>query len=75
MAEAKAREEALARQAKESKEEALAKQRRDQQRAQEEVILKRQNQRERERERQKEEIEQLKKDKIELDRRSTERER
>ena len=61
---------------KEAKEEAAMKQRKDiQMRAQEDAISRREAQRERERERQREEIEQLKRDKLELDRRSNEREK
>lgn len=65
---------ALARQREKElmREEAAAKQRRDQQKAQADCLLRREQQRERERERQREEIEQLKRDKLELDRRAQE---
>jgi hypothetical protein len=60
---------------KEAKEEAALKQKRELQRAQEDALAKREQQREKERERQRQEIEQLKRDKLELDKRSQERER
>ena len=59
--------------ARQRKEEILAKAARDQARAQAEVVARREAQRERERRRQAEEIEQLKRDKLELDRRSRDR--
>jgi hypothetical protein len=58
-----------------AREEAAMKQRQDQLRAQADAAAKRDAQRQRERERQQEEIEQLKRDKLELDRRAQERER
>eukprot|EP01038_Epipyxis_sp_PR26KG_P004295 gene4295-6090_t len=74
--EARAREEArLREEAFKLKEEALAKQKNDIIRAQAEAAARRDQLRERERLRQKEEIEQLKRDKLELDRRSNERDR
>ena len=74
-AEAKAREEARLRGEALVREEALAKQRRDQLLAQQEAAQKRELLRDRERERQRDEIDQLKKDKQELDRRARDRER
>jgi NIMA (never in mitosis gene a)-related kinase 1/4/5 len=59
--------------ARQRKEEILAKAAKDQARAQAEVVARREAQRERERRRQAEEIEQLKRDKLELDRRSRDR--
>jgi serine/threonine protein kinase len=60
--------------ARQRKEEILAKAAKDQARAQAEVVARREAHRERERQRQAEEIEQLKRDKLELDRRSRDRE-
>lgn len=57
------------------REDVAAKQRRDQLQAQEDAAARREQQRERERARQRNEIEQLKRDKLELDRRAEERER
>eukprot|EP01041_Mallomonas_annulata_P008586 gene8586-17713_t len=77
-AEAKAREDARQREEVHAREDAAAKVRRDQLRAQQqqqEVALKREQNRDKERERQREEIEQLKRDKQELDRRTKERDR
>jgi NIMA (never in mitosis gene a)-related kinase 1/4/5 len=59
--------------ARQRKEEILAKAARDQARAQADIVARREAQRDRERRRQAEEIEQLKKDKLELDRRSRDR--
>lgn len=73
-AEAKKAQDAEAR-AREAKEEAVLNQKRELQRAQEDALARREQQREKERERQRLEIEQLKKDKLELDRRSQEREK
>lgn len=73
--EEKKREEARQLEEARQKEEALARQRRDQQKAQADAMARREAQRDRERERQMAEIEQLKKDKLELDRRARERER
>jgi len=76
-AEAKAREEARLREEAKLREEQAERMRMEQvrERAEQAAKAKREAQRERERERQREEIEQLKRDKIELDRRTTERER
>lgn len=73
--EAKLREEARLRDETRAREDAVNKQKQDQLRAQADVAAKRDLLRQRERERQQEEIEQLKRDKLELDRRAVERER
>lgn len=76
-AEARAREEARLREEAKLREEQEERMRMEQvrERAEAAARAKREAQRERERERQREEIEQLKRDKLELDRRATERER
>jgi Protein kinase domain len=73
--EARIREEARLREDSRARGEAAAKQKLDQLRAQVDAVARRDQQREKERMRQKEEIEQLKRDKVELDRRSNERDR
>lgn len=76
-AEARAREEARLREEAKLREEQAERMRMEQvrERAEQAAKAKRESQRERERERQREEIEQLKRDKLELDRRTNERER
>jgi hypothetical protein len=76
-AEAKAREEARQREEQKIREEQAERMRMEQvrERAEAAARAKRESQRERERERQREEIEQLKRDKLELDRRTNERDR
>jgi len=76
-AEARAREEARLREEAKLREEQAERMRMEQvrERAEQAAKAKREAQRERERERQREEIDQLKRDKLELDRRTTERER
>jgi NIMA (never in mitosis gene a)-related kinase 1/4/5 len=73
--EARIREEARVREDSRVRGEVAAKQKLDQLRAQVDAVARRDQQREKERMRQKEEIEQLKRDKVELDRRSNERDR
>jgi len=69
------REEARIQEEARAREEAIQRQKADQLKAQADAAAKREQQREKERQRQREEIEQLKRDKLELDRRASERDK